>query len=349
MPSPNSNRHKRYRKRNKSQQEILRWTRSQGNTEDDPNNMAGGKVEKKDGQGASQPTIDDVLKAIGQLTTRIDSFEACVIGWRTDITTRVLVIERNFDELDANGIKETANSAHNIAEQAERTVGQLLTRVKKLESMLVMSFKCIYDATNKNSELIKSLQRRLRESNIRVQGVQIKTEESELDAAFRVLSKAVNDLKKEDILEASTVIPRPKKPGDNATEDSVRGVRGAVGGENEDGETRPKIPNLLVKFRNRKTRDKVYITARKNKDKMKEHPDIDVIVREDMIQADMRKYQLAKKQMDYAFNKEKKKTKFEWGKLWIDGKIVPVDGEESLKRLQLPDFETWIADLRLML
>jgi hypothetical protein len=352
MPSPNSRKHKRNRSRSKSQKDITHWTRSRGNVEEENSNMAGGKgdgkSDGKSGNGASQPTIDDVLQAIGKLTARIDSFEESVLGWRTDITSRTIALEVRFEQFDENGIKETANSAHNIAEKAEATVGELLTRVKKLESMLIMSFKCVYDATNKNSELIKSLQRKLRESNIRMQGVQVKAEETELEAAFRTLSKAVSDLKMDDISEASIVIPRPKKPG----EDNVDGVRGAVGGasnENSDETPKPKIPNLLIKFRNRKIRDKVYITARKNKDKMKEHPDIDVIVREDMIQADMRKYQLAKKQMDFAFNKQNKKTKFEWGKLWIDGKVVPVDGEESLKRLQLPDFEIWVADLRRML
>jgi hypothetical protein len=176
-----------------------------------------------------------------------------------------------------------------------------------------------------------------------MQGVQVAEEESEIDAVFRVLSRAVTDLKYEDIVEASKVIPRPKKPGET-TPKTPQGAVGGIPGEDE-GENRPKIPNILVKFRNRKVRDKVYVTARKNKDKMKQDPNIDIIVREDMIQADMKKYQLAKPQMDFAFNKENKKTKFEWGKLWIDGKVVPVNGEEALKRLQLPDFESWYADL----
>lgn len=297
-----------------------------------PQNPAGSSDQKNPVEPSGSGENNEILLAIESLKAElkqdlsktdasIGALDTAVKAWQTGIEDRIIVIEGKVDKLDVPALQYSVDSAVDTANTAEREVDLLKQKVSSLERRLEESLELIDKSVNKNAELIKSLQRRTRESNVRIQGVKQEDEESPLQATHRYLSHVVPDLKIEDIESVEKIVPRTiNKP-------TIAPVLGAAAPPPEP--TYP--PTILIKFKNRQIRDKVYYEARRNKEKFPSK----VIVREDMIRADRELWGIAKTQMAEAFTLGVK-TKFEWGKLTINGQKTKVKNADHLKRLHIP-------------
>jgi soluble cytochrome b562 len=269
---------------------------------------------------------EEILSAIRELSTKVDSVESKVDSvertfkdWKEGVDERVGVVEEKVKALE-DGDKYKDKDITVLQKQ----VRFLLDKMSKVETELDNTRTQTAAAVNALHELVKANQRKFRENNVRIQGIPVKDKETPRTSVHSILKLAVPWLDIEDI--SGAVLSEQKDP-------------------KKADEKKTGIPNLLVSFKNKAVRDKVYSEGRRNKTKM---PGL-VVIREDMTKSDMDSWNLAKDQMYNAW-RSGGKSKFEKGYLTVGSKRIAVTGAEMLLILRYDPMDLdvpidWSQDL----
>jgi hypothetical protein len=312
-----------------------------------------GKKKKKANQKMSlESKVDMLIKNIGKLDIKMNilnttlsakvvnlekNIEKKITDWKTKYEKRLKTVETYVQSTNEINAKAVANTEAITAMQdrivkLEESLVKATTSIDKLTEELKNTKECSYKAVNKNAFLIKTLQRKLREKNVRIQNVEVRENEQPEAAVLRTLNPVFPGLKQTDILSAVKVF----KKGFTGIQDegAPAPVRQGDGEEDVDNDNvtpaRQAQPVLLVEFKTREIRDMIYFDGRKNKTKFLPP----IIIREDMIKADYQAWVLAKPQMEAAWRPPRSaKVRFQHGRLTINGQRVAIDGIEQLERL----------------
>jgi hypothetical protein len=267
----------------------------------------------------------EIRSTKAQTDRKLKRHRASDKNWKTEYRQRLLDLAS-----DVPTIREMTETIDNQAlkiKELETAIGQMkidadserLDKIERQIKCLALDVDNLREATraavNKNAFLIQTLQRKNREKNVRAQGISIKQNESNAEAVVRTFRPIVPKLNLSDIEFATKTF----KKGFTFTDDGS-------------GKTPPK-PTLLVGFNTKEIRDLVFFDSKKLKDKLPEG----VIVREDLIKRDLKAKDLAKDQMEAAWNcVPKKKSKFTYGFMVIEGNKTEITNIRSLDRFQCP-------------
>ena len=269
--------------------------------------------------GASSGEKDPVLQAINDLNAKFDSlntkFDSLSTKFDTIDTWKVSVDNRlDAAELVLKAVKDQEKAFNKASEALDLTAKGVATTQTAIERRLTdietardnwVSEQAVSTVRLKKS--INVMDRKLRECNIRAQGIVLAANETAKEACLRVFKAVVPELEK---LDMDYIVKIPPKP--------VKQVAGAA-------PVAPQPPILLIKFRNKSIRNQVFYKARKDKDSLTGK----VIVRDDMSKPDHALWVLAKPQMQIAHEKGER-AKFTEGTLTIESHTVPIRDEHTV-------------------
>jgi hypothetical protein len=245
-------------------------------------------------------------------------------NWKKEYGERVISLGRGMMTTDEMRTQILAQD--NRIKELEEALGQLkfesdTERLNRMEARLkdlATDVDNIREATrkaiNKNAFLIQALQRRTREKNIRVQGIKPNRGETNEAAFVRTFKPVVPTLE----IEHLEFVTKVFKKG--FTYDPASGKP-------------PPQPNMLIGFNSKTMRDLVFFDSKKEKKTLGDS----IIVREDLIKRDLKAKELARDQMQAAWDSNpKKKAKFTYGYLVVEGEKITITNIQSLDRVQFP-------------
>lgn len=279
--------------------------------------------------GAITPAQEAILKSIEALSINLDSkfdvFETRYrqidekrIEWETTTNNRLKVIE-DAEKARASTFaewKKTIGYMDTTASEAKGLIDGLDATFIDVEAHLQAERVTNLKDMMRMEERLNMLEREHRAFNIRVQGLDLEGKPNVKAVFFDMFKKVCPDLKKGQIEYAIKITPKLADKPDTQQVELAEGDGTAP--------KKPPGPIVLVRFVDKRTRNRVFHLAKKNKDKFP----VKIIVRDDMIRCDYNTWQKAKPQMNIAFTNGKK-SKCVYSKLTIDSIVTKVDGVET--------------------
>ena len=218
---------------------------------------------------------------------------------RIDINTQITVVKEKVDNVcqRVSELEESVLFAQNEITDNRKKLDDMQGKILKLEgelSSLRDQFNSMSAKEKENKEAINILERYSREFNFRIGMVDEQVNESSLELVADLIfdNKVLVDFSKEDILQNI---------------ENAHRVGKKVSG---------KSRHIIVKMYSRPVRNRVVALVKKNKS-------LKFWVMDDLTKTDYQLKRSARKMMDKAY-KEKKKTRFWRGKLYIDNKEVKI-------------------------
>lgn len=266
-------------------------------------------------------TTKDQVDILTQMLAKFETFETKLTQveksqtnlsndlkvWQGQIAGRLVKVETFVKDTaeTIEHLKKTAEFVETTAKEVEAKATGYGTQFKNITDRLD---ELSVDSKASNIQVKKQmnvLERKLRENNIRVQGIVINDNENAKEAVVRIFKKVISDINKSHIEYAYKI---PQKL-----------IQGAA------LEATPPPPIVLVRFSTKGMRNRVFFKARKEKDKF----DSKIIVREDMTKPDFALWNKAKPQMAKAFSENKKAMCIQ-GTLTVDSVITNIDGADEV-------------------
>jgi len=252
------------------------------------------------------------LKAIHALSTnfgsmfntveeRLDKINDDITNWKTSINDKISgfesTLEKNKELMDGwqKTIEFMDTTSKDVTAHAQSIDTTFVNTDLLFQQERVLTVKAFLHV----EERLNILEREVKSFNVRVQGLAVPDGKNIKETVVNCFIKAVPELKKSHIEFVAKITVKP-----------------------EEGKA-PLLPILLIRFTEKRIRNKVFFNSKKHVFESK------IVVKEDMIKQDYEIWSKAKPQMAVAFQANKKPL-CRNGKLTINKEITEVDGVESV-------------------